>query len=591
MKTFAPPPAVLESLEPRFAPAGVVALNLTAAGALTINGDALDNDFIITENGNDWTITGLDGSTTLFSLNGGAEQTSLTFAAPNSVKANLGDGHDEMILDGVLIPKTLNVTGGNGNDILDLTSVSIGGTVRVNLGNGNDLFTAGGDLFFAKGMNVNLGSGADTFDVNAVTLISDGNILATSSGTALENQDFVLKTGEGEVNGSVTLRTTGQSFTDFEIGEFVDDFLFVSKGLTLQSGIGDDIVVLKGDIQTGGLFSLRLGNGNNAVGTEGMDQLAVRGMTYRGGSGSDSFLLDAREVIIDGTLTFVGGAGANYFDAFATEYFGVAKNLTYSGGSGVDELVLGGPELVVTGNVSMTAGSGTSNLLAINSVLADIGSLRFSAGAGNDRVDIGEAEGGSELVTIYGNTSLNLGGGTADVQILFSDLRGNLSISTAAAFGFADEVRLYSSDFRGNVNINMRGSADSYVEVNDGKFDRNVSISTGAGFDYVEVNDGVFDRNVTISTGAGFDEVRFDTALESSIYSWWDGYVRVNLGSGDDVFYAGSNPAVETVGNDFNWYVDIYGGSGFDTAYFIDPAYNNGFNAGAPWLFSIEDYA
>jgi len=156
-----------------------------------------------------------------------------------------------------LIPKTLNVTGGNGNDILDLTAVSIVGTVRVNLGNGNDLFTAGGDLFFAKGMNVNLGRGADTFDVNAVTLISDGNILATSSGTALENQDFVLKTGEGEVNGSVTLRTTGQSFTDFEIGEFVDDFLFVSKGLTLQSGNGDDIVVLKGDIQTGGLFSLR----------------------------------------------------------------------------------------------------------------------------------------------------------------------------------------------------------------------------------------------------------------------------------------------------------------------------------------------
>ena len=569
MKTVTLPLSVIESLEARLAPAGLVALNLSAAGALSITGDNLDNDFTITETGDLWTISSLPGGTTQFSLNGGAQQSAITFDAPLSVKAVLGGGNDEMVLDGVLIPKTLNVNTGDGNDILDLTSTSIGSTVSVTMGNGNDLFTAGGDLYFARGMSVNLGKGANSFDINADTLLSDGNISATAAGTAFEGQAFLVKTGVGEVNGSLTLRTTTASFTDFEIGEFGDDSLVVTKGMTLQSAAGEDIVTLRGDLFVGGLFAMRMGNGDNTVFTTDLDELATGGLTYVGGTGVDDFLLEARDVVIDGNFAFTGGSGTNSLDLFNSEYLGITKSLTYKGGTGQDSFVVDGPEVIVLGSVSM-AGSSGFNFMGIDATLADFGSLRYTGGAGDDLVDIGQPDGDSALVTIYGAATLSLGSGGADVQIIDTDIRGNFSISTSAAFGFADSIRLTDSDFRGNVSLRMTGQADSYVEIRD----------------------GIFYRNVTVSTGAGFDEVRFDTAAEGSqIYSEFDGYVTVNLGSGDDVFFAGSNPAVETVGNDFNWYVDVYGGTGYDTAYFINPVYNNGFNGPVPWISSIEDYA
>lgn len=569
MKTVILPLSVLEVLEARFAPAGLVTLNLTAAGALTITGDALDNDFIITESGDQWAISSLPGGTTEFRLNGGPVQSALVFDAPQSVRAMLGGGNDEMVLDGVLIPKTLNVNMGDGNDILDLSSTTVFGATRVVMGNGNDFFTAGGDLYFGKGMNVTMGRGANTFEVNATTLLSDGNILATAGGTAFEGQMFAFSAGLGEVNGSLTLRTTTASFTDFEIGGFTDDSLVVTKGMTLQSAAGSDIVTLRGDLFVGGVFAMRLGNGNNSVVTTDLDELATRGLVYTGGSGSDHFMLEAREVIIDGNFTFTGGAGTNTLDLFTSEYLGITQNLTYRGGAGDDLFIVDGPEVFVARTVSMVAGAG-SNALLVDALEGDFGSLRYTGGAGSDLVDIGQFEGGSDLIAIYGPVTLRLGAGAADVQFRHADIFGNLSITTGAAFGLVDDIRLFESEFRGNVNINMTGRADSYVEVRN----------------------GIFDRNVTIRTGAGFDEVRFDTDVTvPGIYSWFDGYVRIYLGAGDDVFYAGSNPAVENVGNDFNWYVDVYGGAGYDTAYFIDPVYNNGFNGPAPWLSSIEDYA
>ncbi|MEN3941828.1 hypothetical protein WJU23_11085 [Prosthecobacter sp. SYSU 5D2] len=569
MKTADLPFSVLEVLEARFAPAGLVSLNLTAAGALSITGDAQNNDFIITESGDQWTISSLPGGTTEFSLNGGAAQSVLTFDAPDSVKATLGGGNDEMVLDGVLIPKTLNINTGDGDDIVELASASIFGTTKVVMGNGNDLFTAGGELYFAKGMNVNLGKGANTFDVSADTLLSDGNILATAGGTAFEGQLFAFSTGIGEVNGSLTMRTTTASFTDFIVGDFGSDSLVVTKAMTLQSAAGEDIVTLRGDLFVEGVFSMRLGNGNNSVVTTDLDELGASGLTYKGGSGVDYFLLEARDVVVDGHFAFTGGAGTNTLDLFTSEYLGITKNLTYKGGTGDDTFIVDGPTAVVTGTVSM-AGSSGSNFMGINAVEGDFGSLRYTGGAGYDLVDVGEFEGGSDLISIYGPVSLRLGAGDADVQILHADIFGNLTITTNAAFGFVDEVRLFESDFRGNVNVNMSGSADSYVEVRN----------------------GIFDRNVTVSTGRGFDEIRFDTdTTVPGIYSWFDGYVRINMGAGDDIFYAGSNPAVENVGNDFNWYVDVYGGTGYDIAYFIDPVYNNGFNGPAPWVSSIEDLA
>ncbi|TDU67234.1 hypothetical protein EI77_03436 [Prosthecobacter fusiformis] len=572
MKTVSPNLSVIESLEARLAPAGVVALTLSASGALTITGDVHANDFTITESGDLWTITSQTG-TTDFKFNNGAEMSAITFDAPLSVKATLGDGDDVMVLDGVLIPKTLNVNTGNGNDIVDLTSTAIFSTATVAMGNGDDTFTGGGDLYFAKGFSVTLGAGANTFDVNADTLLSEGNISATAGGTILEDQAFILKAGVGEIFGSLTLRTTIGSSTEFEIGELLSDSLLVTKAMTLQSAAGSDDVTLRGDLMVGGVLSLKMGNGNNLIYTDELDQLSTKGLAYTGGTGLDDFRLEAREVIVDGSFTFSGSSGENYLDLLTTEYLGITKGLTYTGGVGQDSLVIGGPEVVVIGQVKMT-GSNGFNYLGIDATWADLGSLAYSGGTGADLVEIGHLEGDSELVTVYGGMSLAMSSGDSEVHLLDTYIRGNLSITTKAALGYLDNIWLLDSDFDGSVSVNMSGTADSYVEVRD----------------------GIFNGNVTLRTGAGYDEVRFDTDIDSSsIYSEWNGYVRVYLGSGDDEFYAGGTPTQSTVGhvgNDFNYYVDVYGDAGYDTAYFMSTAdYNNGFNYDDPWIFSIEDYA
>lgn len=589
MKTVPLSVSVLETLESRLAPAGLVTLNLTAAGALTVAGDTLDNDFVITESGDQWTISAVAGSTTMFRLNGGAEQTAITFDAPLSLTAKLGAGNDDMTLNGTLIPKNLNVDTGDGNDVLDLTSASIGGTAVITMGKGNDYFTAGGELTFAKGLSVNLGAGANTFDVNADSFSSGGNVSATASGLASELQAFVLKTGDGYINGSLTLKTTTASPTDFEIGDSAIDVLEVTKAMTLQSAAGEDVVTLKGDLHVGGLLSMRLGNGNNSVVTTDLDQLSSYGLTYTGGTGNDTFELEAREVIVAGNFSFSAGAGTNRLDLNPSEYLGITKALTYTGGAGVDDFFLDGPAetlendeivtgVVVSGLVTMNASNG-DNYLGINAISAHLGGVKYTGGTGIDIVDIGQFEGNSDLINVYGAVTINTGTNEAEVMIWNADLRGNLAVTTNVFAGGADTIQLLNSDFRGTTSLTMKGNADSDVKVDD----------------------SIFDRNVTIGTGNGSDYVLFDTdAAFNGIYSSFYGYVRIFLGNGDDVFLAGGNPVVENVGNDFNNFIDVDGGAGFDSAYFMNSEfYNNAFNphddrldpGDLPWTIRVEDYA
>lgn len=568
MSQNAPPvSSLLESLESRLAPAGVVTLALTN-GVLTLTGDTAANDFQITENGNQWTIESLAGGTTQFKLGlNGALQSSISFAAPLSVKATLGAGADEMLLSNITLPGTLTVDTGDGHDTVDLTGASIGGLVSVRMGTGSDYFTAGGGLFFGKGLSVDLGNGANTFEINTASLTSNGNISALGGGTLLEKQTFILAAGVGTVNGAVTLRTTTTSSTDFEVGGFAGDDLYVKGAMTLQAAGGDDKVLLAGTLETGGLFTMNLGHGQNSVATSGMEALFVKGLSYVGGSGQDSVTLNGTTLSITGNLAFNAGAGTNLLDVNPSTSVAITGALIYSGGVGADTLLLDGPSVSVGGAVSMAASAG-NNAFALQALSANVGAVAFSAAAGNDTVDVGAFDGASTLVTVRGAVTINTGAGSADVMVRDADIYGNLAITTVSPFGGVDTVQLLDSDFRGAVSINLAGNAESDVIVRD----------------------GIFDRTVTINTGNGDDYVQFDTdTAVSSIYSWFGGAVRISLGAGNDIFAAGSTPQVATVGNDFNSYVDVNGGYGYDRAYFIHAGYNNGFNGPLPWTVSVEE--
>lgn len=583
--------AVLECLEPRLAPAGVVVLTLSN-GVLTMTGDTADNDFQITDAGGGmWSVAGLDaGSTTQFRLNGGALLSTVTLAAPTTVKATLGAGNDAMNLTGLHLAGALTINGNDGNDALllsgttvngavlidtgagnddvDLTSAHLASTVTVGMGAGADYFTAGGDLFFGKGLSVDLGTGANIFELNAATLQVKGNISALAGGTAAEAQSFVFAAGLGTVTGAVTLRTTTASPATFEIGDQAGDDMLITGGFTLQAGAGNDTVTLREKIQVGTLLNIQLGNGANEVVTTDLDLLKAGSLAYGGGTGADHFTLNGNMVSITGNFGFTGGAGTNTLDLNPAVSLRIGGSLVYTGGAGDDTLFIDGPDAGIGGAVSFN-GSHGNNYLGFNAVVGSAKSLAYVGGTGTDTVDLGEYTGLTHQLSIHGNVSINAGTNSADIQIRNGVIDGHFTVATNVAFGGIDTVQILESDVFGTTTLNMVGGADGDVVVRDSTFSA-VSISMGAGDDYV-----AFDTDTAVST----------------MYSAFYGNVRINLGAGNDIFAAGSTPAKDTVGNDFYRSVIVDGGTGFDRVYFLDSvAYNNGFNGPVPLVYNVETY-
>jgi hypothetical protein len=575
MNPFPTPFPVLESLESRLAPAGIVALTVTN-GVLTITGDVQSNEMqIIDAGGGMWTISGTvddvanTGSATMFTLNGGAASASVLLATPTTVRANFGTGDDVMQMTDIDVAGSLTVDMGIGNDEVDLTSTSLLSTVTVKMGAGADYFTAGGDLVFGKSVSVDLGTGANTFDLNATTLDANGSITAVAGGTAVESQAFLFAAGTGEVAGSVTLRTSTASPTTFEIGDLAGDDLQINGAMTLQAGSGADSVTLRENLYVHTSLNIKLSNGNNSVTSADLDTLDVGSLVYTGGTGNDEMTLNGNTLDVYGKLSFTAGAGTNILDLNPATSLTIGGALTYSGGTGTDSLYIDGPDAYIGGIVKFTGSSG-SNYLAFNAVVGDIGGVSYSGGSGSDIVDLGEYDGLTTLLSIYGNVGISASTGSADVQLRNVDVHGALTISSNVGVGGIDTTQILETVVGGVTTLNVVGRADADVVVRDSIFDRSVVVSTGGGDDYV-----AFDTDTDVST----------------IYSSFYGAVRINLGDGNDIFAAGATPIQDTVGNDFYSSVYVNGGYGYDRVYFLDSeTYNNGFNGPVPWVYA-EEYA
>ncbi|HYF37156.1 MAG TPA: hypothetical protein VD994_17785, partial [Prosthecobacter sp.] len=419
MSQFSPFSPAIEGLEPRLAPAGLVALNLSS-GVLTITGDALANDLQITDaGGGNWAVSSTAGGTTQFSLNGGPASPLAVFAAPKTIRATLGigddridllglqmtgtltingnDGHDSVLLSGVGVTGAVLIDTGNGDDTIDFTSTQLAYTTTVRMGAGDDYLTAGGNLVFGRGLSADLNTGDNTLDINAASLSANGNISVLASGTSVETQGFLLAVGSGQVTGAVTLRTSTASATDFQIGSLAGDDFRVTGGLTLQAGGGNDLVTLREKIQVGGTLNIQLSNGNNEVVTTGLDTLKAGNLTYGGGAGSDKVTLAGNTVQITNSLGFVGGSGSNLLDLNSATSLRVGGRLSYTGGVLDDSLYIDGPDAAIGGLVSFS-GSNGSNYLGFDAVLGSAGGLTYYGGTGTDVVDVGEFDGMSDLV-------------------------------------------------------------------------------------------------------------------------------------------------------------------------------------------------
>lgn len=579
---------VVESLEPRLAPAGVVMLSL-ANGVLTVGGDTSDNDLQITDSGGGtWTIGPTVGGTTQFRLNGGPALPAVTFAAPLSVRATLGagndtmdllsvdvtgaftaygnDGDDSFLLSGVAVGGAVLMDSGAGADEIDFTTSDFAGTVTVRMGTGGDYFTAGGDLFFNRGFSVDLGTGANTFDINAESLQSNGSISAVAAGTAVETQAFLLATGNGGVAGNVTLRTASSSPTYVDIGDVAGDSLSVQGGLTIVTGGGNDQVLIDRNLTVGGALNLSLGSGFNQVTTPDLASLTAGALTFTGGTGRDEVSIGGATVAVTGNVTMNAGSGDNFLDLYQTTSLRVGGGVTYLGSIHSDDLIIDGADVAIGGRVTFYGSHGT-NSLGFNAVVGSAGSLVYNGGAGSDVADVGQFEGDSTLITVFGNVSITTGAGSSEVTVRDASIYGSLTVSTAAGWGYVDTVQVLESDVGLNTYINLIGWAESDVVVRDSTF--------GGAF--------------TAATGGGDDYVMLDTDSDgSSMYSEFNGPVRIYLGAGNDIIAAGKAPTVATVGADFNDIVYLDGGTGYDYGYLVHPDYNNQFFGGDPYGRNME---
>ena len=568
MKTLPLPTPVLESLEPRLAPAGIV--NITVSGdVLTLTGDASANNIEVVDTGyGAWTISGVG---TQFTLNGtGAPFSSTTIAVQNSIKANLGGDNDNLQLNGLEMRGTVSILGGDGNDMLSLFQCSTLGAVTFDGGNANDdlsitegfhggITFKGGigvdtvtlvDSTFTKALNLNFGSGSSAFSLSGDTMLHGGlAILAT--GIAGDNHNYDVSNTELMIEGAVSIKATGAGAMSLRLGNFVTDSIRVVGGMAVTGGTGADSVIFSREVTIGGAFAFNAGAGGNGISSFDVSLLTLGSFSYTGTTGTDSLSLisSAGQIAIAKGLTVKAGDGFNSLNVLAPSVtIGGAVNL--AGGGGGDSFTIGGDFASINGALTFKLGNGY-NTGTFNPVVGRVGNVSYTGGTAEDLLDIGKFDGTSTAITVLGNITSVMGTGNADLSIRDASVLGSIMHSSNATV--TDNFYIRESYVQGKVTGNLLGSAGAFVQVQD----------------------SILDMAYSVSTGAGGDEVVLDTVAGSKV-SIFRGAVKILLGAGDDIVTAGGTVAAVNRGSLFESTILIDGGADNDIAN-LETGYFNSF--------------
>ncbi|MES2595161.1 MAG: hypothetical protein V4662_07495 [Verrucomicrobiota bacterium] len=600
MKFPAPQPhCLLEALEPRLAPAGIVTVTVSG-GALSLSGDMEANVVkIASPTANIWRLEDPTAGPqpaaqdTLFKfagqpdsaavrkldlptftgglkvvLNGGNDKLTMENLFTNGVVTlQGGEGDDEMFISGSL-NGAVTLDGGNGKDDLRIAGF-INGLVTLKAGAGDDkVFFGSGN--YTKGLTVDLGAGTNEFTMYTTSSLNVfGNVNVTAAGAALNEQTFYLGIQSGMITGNVSLKSAAGKALYFFGGDSTQS-LSINGGLSLTGSAGEDTVLFAGKLSVGGALTANLGAGINGM-FNGIDRnnddatrlvkISLGSLSYTGGAGNDSIYLDCPEVIIGGNVTATMGAGRNALGFFNSTGALIGGSLTYMGGSGDDRLDFGGSDTTIGGKLTFK-GAGAQSLdpdatntdsVYVYTAYAALHSVELVGGStGKDVFYIGAAdETSSTLISILGDLVTNTGAGFSDVRLTDFIAHGKVTHTSAVAMVGSvihnDLFLMEDGYVQGAVSVNVGGSAKGEVLIDD-----SICVST-----------------VTIATGAGDDRVDFDTDSTNSLgISVFYGAVSIILGAGNDDWYAGANPVTDTVGNQFKSSVKVDGGAGNNRSFY-----------------------
>jgi hypothetical protein len=576
----------LEALEARDTPAGTVTATF-AGGRLTLTGDAAANAVLVTQGPDGRLTVSGNGSGTQFRLNGGPVGDAVTVPAlvTGGVTINLGDGADELTIDGVDLPGALAINGGNGagdgpaGNTVRLNGVHVGGSLGVTNLAGEDTTFLGGAVTVDGGLIVRNGPGGGTVWGDYTTDLRVGGLFSVAGGAGIDKVDLWGVAGVA-VGGLAFNSGTDRDGSTYQVHPFGD--LAVAGGVQITNGAGPDGTDLGGqNLTVGGAVAIQNGDGGSSSILLAQAGLSVGQVVVTNGAGyDDNGIHSYGTALVRGGVRFVNGpgAGSNYIGD--GNLLSIGGNVTFLNGSGpgLHLNTIGSGDTRIGGALTVRNGAGdTDTSIAGDTRLWIGGPTRITSGDGKDLLAFGAsrvADGELPAVDV-GPVAVNHGDGGSDTAIAGSRLTVRGSVNVAAWDG-ADRVVVASVGDSGSVTGNVFvevGPGDQQavaVGAGDGRgltiggalgiwTDDSVGVNaislaganvrswttiwTGAGADAIQVTGSTFGGAFALDTGAGDDLAKLEGAGGATSFR---GPVWVSTGAGDDqVWVAGD---METAG-------------------------------------------
>jgi hypothetical protein len=576
----------LEGLEARDTPATAAGGTVTAtfaAGRLTVSGDAAANIVLLTQEPDGRLALSGNGSGTQVRLNGGPVGAAVTLPAPvtGRVTINLGDGVDQLTVNGVDLPGSLSINGGNGagdgpdGNYVRLLEVHVGGSLTItNLAGADTTFLAG-VVAVRGGLTVRNGPGDSTVWGDYTTDLHVGGVFSVSAGAG---HDIVDLWGvESASAGGLAFNSgTDHDGSSYQLHPFGD--LTVVGGVQITNGPGSDGTDLGGqNLTVGGAVVVRNGDGGSSTVLLAEAGMSVGSVTVTNGAGFDDNSIESRDTArIRGGVRFANGPGIGHNTIFANNLLSVAGNVAYVNGSadGLHLNTVGGWDTRIAGALTIRNGDGdTDTSVAGDGRIWIGGPTRIISGDGYDQTTVGASrvangdfpaadlgpvqidngDGGSETVvlggrlTVRGPVDVAAWGGTDAVVVASAYDSGSVSGHVFVDVGPGDQqlVAVGSGDGRvltigGGLGV-WTADADGADTVSLAGVDARswTEVWTGGGADLVRETDSTFRGSFDLDTGAGDDEVYLEWTGAATSFA---GPVWVSTGDGNDGILVGGDP-------------------------------------------------
>jgi hypothetical protein len=419
------PSRLIECLETRIAPAGVVAVSFSN-GVLELTGDEVDNELSLIALPGARFVLSAGGETQFQFGERGYLYPFLNFSgALKSISANLLEGDDTLQIAGVTTTGRMNIDMGEGKNSTLLIETQVGGSLAVSGGAGDDTVRfAGPSLGVGGNLKIHTGDGAQTlsFETRRTTiggaLTYEGGsggdtVRIEGSRTEVNSIHCDFDVGGASFGGGGRMKVNSDVRATTEGGYLEFDFLgplFVGGDFDFSATADARIFVKVGFLP--GARSLDIGGE----------------VKLSGGSGGKTLALLATRANIGGIEVAGGGSQMNKLEL----WFGsgtIPKGISFAGGNVEDRVSL---ELkgCTTGPIDCTMGDG-AGFADVKLEDSSVGRFQLFGGTSFDRINVF-----SRNLATTGKFTVDGGGGDDPISI---DLRRS-SIGGDLLVGAGDEI-------------------------------------------------------------------------------------------------------------------------------------------------------